>query len=163
MFCPNFTLQNIFATNLIHCSSLVVQMLQLTMKCWNLAFNARGSRLFIVVVKLGSVKIYVAAVEALRRKKKQDESQFTTKIDSFLSFIPRWMLMYFFLQVFKKNLTLCMTKLRVLVLCFSYFTDNSNTYPSFPSWTLQSQIPNQSAHWLSQVWKAKKANETKSG
>jgi hypothetical protein len=23
------------------------------------------------------------------------------------------------------NLTLCMTKLRVLVLCFSYFTDNS--------------------------------------
>ncbi len=31
--------------------------------------------------------------------------------------------MYFFLQVFlfKKNLTLCMTKLRVLVLCFLYF------------------------------------------
>jgi hypothetical protein len=24
------------------------------------------------------------------------------------------------------NLTLCMTKLKVLVLCFSYFTDNSN-------------------------------------
>jgi hypothetical protein len=30
-----------------------------------------------------------------------------------------------FLQVFK-NLTLCMTKHRVLVLCFSYFTDTSN-------------------------------------
>jgi hypothetical protein len=27
------------------------------------------------------VKIYVAAVEALRKKKRQDETQFTTKID----------------------------------------------------------------------------------
>jgi hypothetical protein len=33
------------------------------------------------------------------------------------------MLMYFF-AVFKKNLTLSMTKLRVLVLCFSYFIRN---------------------------------------
>jgi hypothetical protein len=29
------------------------------------------------------VKIYVAAVEALRKKERQDETQFTTKIDSF--------------------------------------------------------------------------------
>jgi hypothetical protein len=53
------------------------------------------------------VKIYVAAVEALRKKERpdetqfttkidgfrkkerQDETQFTTKIDGFLSFIPR--------------------------------------------------------------------------
>jgi hypothetical protein len=35
-------------------------------------------------------------VEALRKKERQDETQFTTKIDGFLSFIPRWMLMYFF-------------------------------------------------------------------
>jgi hypothetical protein len=34
------------------------------------------------------VKIYVAAVEALRKKEKQDETQFTTKIDGFLSFTP---------------------------------------------------------------------------
>jgi hypothetical protein len=36
------------------------------------------------------VKIYVAAVEALRKKKKdgQDETQFITKIDGILSFIP---------------------------------------------------------------------------
>jgi hypothetical protein len=35
------------------------------------------------------VKIYVAAaaVEALRKKERQDETQFTTKIDGFLSFI----------------------------------------------------------------------------
>jgi hypothetical protein len=53
------------------------------------------------------VKIYVAAVEALRQKK----TQFTTKIDGFLSFIPSWMPMYF-LAVLKKKITLCMTKLR---------------------------------------------------
>jgi hypothetical protein len=37
------------------------------------------------------VKIYVAAaaVEALRKKERQDETQFTAKIDGFLSFIPR--------------------------------------------------------------------------
>jgi hypothetical protein len=94
-------------------------MLQLSMKCWYSAFNAQDPRLIIVVVQLGAVKIYVAAVEALRKKERQDETQFTTKMDGFLSFIPRWMLMYYL------NLKLCMTKLRVLVLCFSYFTDNS--------------------------------------
>jgi hypothetical protein len=30
------------------------------------------------------VKIYVAAVEALRKRERQDETQFTTKIDGFL-------------------------------------------------------------------------------
>ncbi len=66
------------------------------MKCWYLAFNAQGSRLIIVVVQLGAVKIYVAAVEVLRKNERQDETQFTTKIDGFLSFIPAWTLMYFF-------------------------------------------------------------------
>ncbi len=33
---------------------------------------------------------------ALRNKESQDETQFTTKIDGFLSFIPRWVLMYSF-------------------------------------------------------------------
>jgi hypothetical protein len=40
----------------------------------------------LYVVK--AVKIYVAAVEALRKKERQDETRFTTKIDGFLSFIP---------------------------------------------------------------------------
>jgi hypothetical protein len=44
--------------------------------------------LITVVVHLGAVKIYVAAAEALRKKERQDETQFTTKIDGFLSFIP---------------------------------------------------------------------------
>jgi hypothetical protein len=34
------------------------------------------------------MKIYVAALEALRKKERQDETQFTTKIDGFLSLSP---------------------------------------------------------------------------
>jgi hypothetical protein len=44
--------------------------------------------LIAVVVQLGAMKIYVASVEALRKKERQDETQFTEKIDCFLSFIP---------------------------------------------------------------------------
>ncbi len=53
------------------------------MKCWLSAFNAQGLRLIIVIVQIGqigAVKIYVAAVEALRKKERRDETQFTTKI-----------------------------------------------------------------------------------
>jgi hypothetical protein len=55
------------------------------MRCENSAFNVRGSRLLIVVVvKLGLVKMYIAAaVEVLRKKERHDETQFTTKIDVF--------------------------------------------------------------------------------
>jgi hypothetical protein len=49
-----------------------------------------------VVVQLEAVKIHVAALEALMKKERQDEPQFTTKIEGFLSFIPPRMLMYFF-------------------------------------------------------------------
>jgi hypothetical protein len=58
------------------------------MKCCNSAFNAQGSSLIIVVIQVRAVKIYVATEEALRKKERQDETQFTTKIDGFLSFIP---------------------------------------------------------------------------
>jgi hypothetical protein len=40
----------------------------------------------IIVVQTGAAKIYVAAVEALKKKERQDETQFTTKSDGFLSF-----------------------------------------------------------------------------
>jgi len=33
-----------------------------------------------VVVQVGAVKIYVAGVEALKKKERGDETQFTTKI-----------------------------------------------------------------------------------
>jgi hypothetical protein len=95
------------------------------MKCWYSAFNAQVLRLIIVVVQLGAVKIYVAAVEALTKKERQGETQFTTKIDGFLSFIPPLNANNVLFCMFFFNVTLCVTKLRVLVLCFSYFTDNS--------------------------------------
>jgi hypothetical protein len=45
------------------------------MKCSiNSAFNAQGSRVNKVVVRVGAVKIYVAAVEVLRKKERQDEA-----------------------------------------------------------------------------------------
>jgi hypothetical protein len=52
------------------------EMLQLSTKCS--AFNAQGSRLIIVVVQVRAVKIYVAAVETIRKKERQDETQFPT-------------------------------------------------------------------------------------
>jgi hypothetical protein len=52
----------------------------LGMKCWNSAFNAQGSGVIIVVVQVGAMKIYVAAVDALKKNERQDETQFTTKI-----------------------------------------------------------------------------------
>jgi hypothetical protein len=50
------------------------------MRCWNSAFNAQGSRVIIIIVQVGSVKIYLAAVEALMKKERQGETQFTTEI-----------------------------------------------------------------------------------
>ncbi len=65
------------------------------MKCRNSAFNAQGSRLIILVVQVGAVKIYVAAVEAFREKafrekERQDETQFTTKIGEKTSLGPNY-------------------------------------------------------------------------
>jgi hypothetical protein len=66
-------------------------LLNLSMKCWNSAFDAQGSRLIIVVVQIGAVEnIYVAAVEALEKKKRQDETQFTTKIGGKTSLGPSY-------------------------------------------------------------------------
>jgi hypothetical protein len=63
------------------------------MKCWNSALNAQGSRLIIVVVQVGAVKIYVAAVEALRNKERQDETQFSTKIGGKTSLGPNYFIL----------------------------------------------------------------------
>jgi len=43
-------------------------LLNLSLKCQNSGFNAQGSRVIMVVVQVGAVKIYVAAVEALRKE-----------------------------------------------------------------------------------------------
>jgi hypothetical protein len=44
----------------------------------------------IVVVQVGAVKIYGAAVEAVREKERQDETQFTTKIGGKFSLGPSY-------------------------------------------------------------------------
>jgi hypothetical protein len=45
-------------------------LLNFSMKCWNSAFNEQGSKVIIVIVQVEAVKIYVSAVEALKKKGK---------------------------------------------------------------------------------------------
>jgi hypothetical protein len=45
-------------------------------------------RVIIIVVQVGAVKIYVAALEALRKKARGDETQFNTKIGGKTSLGP---------------------------------------------------------------------------
>jgi hypothetical protein len=45
------------------------------MKCRNSAFNAQGSGGIIVVVQVGALKIYVAAVEALTKKERGSQNR----------------------------------------------------------------------------------------
>jgi hypothetical protein len=52
------------------------------MKCSNSAFNAQGCGISIVVVQVGAVKIYATTGEALKKKKRQDETQFTRIFDT---------------------------------------------------------------------------------
>ncbi len=69
-------------------------LLNLSMKCWNSAFNAQGSRVMIVVVQVRAVKIYVApALEALRNMERHDETQFTTKIGGNFSLGPSYIVL----------------------------------------------------------------------
>ncbi len=63
--------------------------MEILLNLWNSAFNAQGSRAIIVVVQVGAVKTYVAAMEALREKERQDETQLTTKIGGKTSFGPQ--------------------------------------------------------------------------
>jgi hypothetical protein len=44
------------------------------------AFNSQCSRGIIVAVQVGAAKIYVAAVEALRKKERQGETQEPSKL-----------------------------------------------------------------------------------
>jgi len=47
----------------------------------------------MVVLQVGAMKIYVAAVEALRKKERGDEAQFTTKISGKASLGLRYFLL----------------------------------------------------------------------
>jgi len=50
----------------------------------------RFERVIIIVVQVGAVKIYVAAVEALRKKETEDEIHSTTKIGGKTSLGPNY-------------------------------------------------------------------------
>jgi hypothetical protein len=72
-----------------------------------------GLWLIVVVIELGAVEIYVVAVEGLRKKERQDETQFTTKIDG-LFFMFFWISHCVWLNS------------GFWYSVFSYSTDNSN-------------------------------------
>jgi len=63
------------------------------MECWNSAFNEQGLRVIIAVVQVGAVKIYVAAVQAVRKKETQDETHFTSKIRGKTSLGPSYFIL----------------------------------------------------------------------
>jgi hypothetical protein len=75
------------------------------------------------------MKIYLVAVEALNIKEREDETQFILKLMVFWGPSPTPFLNanVLFSRVFFLNLTPYRAKLRVLVLCFPIFMDNSNT------------------------------------
>jgi len=55
-----------------------------------LCINAYGLSIIIVVVQVEAFKIYVATVEVLWRKERQDETQFTTQIGRKTSLGPNY-------------------------------------------------------------------------
>jgi hypothetical protein len=63
-------------------------MLKLGTKFWISAFNAQDSREIVVGVQVGAVKIYVAALEALRKKERQGETQEPSKLMVFWVSLP---------------------------------------------------------------------------
>ncbi len=100
-------------------------MLKLGTKCWISAFNAQSWRGVTVPVWVVAVKIYVAAVEALKKKERQSETQDSSKLMVFWVSSPPLNANVLFCRFFFLNLTLCMTKLRVPVLSFPNFMDIS--------------------------------------
>jgi hypothetical protein len=84
-----------------------VRKFYLGMKCWKSAFNAQGSRLIIVALQVGAMKIYATIVQALKKRKDRVKLSSPQKLKSH----HPWILMFLFFG----NLTLLLIKLRVLV------------------------------------------------
>jgi hypothetical protein len=102
-------------------------MLRLSTKSWISAFNAQGSRGIIVAVHVGAVKIYVAASSGGAQGKTKDRVKLRNRQNWWFSeFHPLLNANVLFCRFFFSNLTLCMTKLRVLVLSFPDFYGYSN-------------------------------------
>jgi hypothetical protein len=98
LFGPAFSPYSIFQWS----SQSKETLLNISMKCchsWNGAFNnAQGSRLILVVVHVGAEKTwYVVAVEALRKKARQDETQLSL-LSSLLEKLV-WVLVILFCKI----------------------------------------------------------------
>jgi Pyruvate/2-oxoacid:ferredoxin oxidoreductase delta subunit len=76
---------------------------------------------------VGAVKIYVAAVEALRKKKKTGWNSVCHQNWWFSEFHPPWMLMYFFASLFWISPPIWPNS-GFSCRVFDYFTDNSITW-----------------------------------
>jgi hypothetical protein len=61
-------------------------MLKRSISCKRL----KGSRVILAILPVRLVKIYVATMEVLRNKERQDETQFTTKIAGKTSMGPSY-------------------------------------------------------------------------
>ncbi len=103
-------------------------LINLSMKCCNSAYNAQGSRLIIVVVLRSSENICsYSGGRVAQEQWKTGWNSVSHQNWWFSEFHPPLNANVLFCKFFF-NLTLCMTKFRVLMLCFSYFTDNSNSF-----------------------------------
>jgi hypothetical protein len=63
------------------------------LKCWNLTFNAQGSRVIIVVVQVRSTENICSSSGGAQERHahgRQDETQFTTKIGGKTSMGPSY-------------------------------------------------------------------------
>jgi hypothetical protein len=74
-------------------------LLNLSLKCWNSAFNAQGSRLSIVVVQVGAVEIYVTAGDTLRWRKDRMKLSLLPKLVEKLV----WVLVVSFAKIFIRS------------------------------------------------------------
>ncbi len=94
-------------------------MLKLSAKCWISAFNAHRNYSSCT----GSRSDNLSSSSGDAQEKKKDRVKLRKTINLLMvSWVspPPWMLVYFFAGFFL-NLTLCMTKLGVLTLCFPDF------------------------------------------
>jgi hypothetical protein len=82
-------------------------ILNLCMKCWNSASNAQGSRVTIVVIQVGAVKIYVRAVDALGKRKHRMKLSLWPKLVEKLVWVPVISLCKIFIPSYAFDALLC--------------------------------------------------------
>ncbi len=46
----------------------IIFFLNINMKCWNSTFNTQGSKIIIVVIQVGAMKIFVVTMEVFKNQ-----------------------------------------------------------------------------------------------